>query len=219
MQFSLLDPATNEATVFPVAPQSMEVHIGTKKLTFDPIVLGSVEIPRGRHTIKFTLTGMLPDPYQSIPERDSEINPDEFVSRINAWSDAKGANGKRLRFIVTETDWNIPVSITSFTPKYGGGHGDIFYSLELNEWRDFVVKEIKPQTVTKASVREQKPKPKTYTIKRGDTLWGIARRFSDTKSGAKWPELWSLNKNRLRSGNPDLIYPGETVVLPQGWLK
>lgn len=219
MQFSLLDPVTNDVMVFPIAPRSLDVQIGTKTLTFDPILLGNVEIPRGRFPMKFNMSGIFPGLNQVVPERESELSPEDIIRKFREWSDVQGGSGKKLRFIVTETDWNIPVSFTSFIPNYEGGYGDVFYSLELVEWRDFVVKEIKPQTVTKASVREQKPKPKTYTIKRGDTLWGIARRFSDTKSGAKWPELWSLNKNRLRSGNPDLIYPGETVVLPQGWLK
>lgn len=217
MQFSLLDPVTNEVMVFPIAPQSMEVQIGTKKLSFDPILLGSVEIPRGRLPIKFSMSGMFPGENQVVPERESDLNPEEIVRKFKEWSDVQGGSGKKLRFIVTETDWNIPVSFTSFTPRYEGGYGDVFYSLELTEWRDFVVKEIKPQTVTKASVREQKPKPKTYTIKKGDSLWAIARKFAG--NGAKWPELWNENKSRLRSGNPNLIYPGETIVIPQGWLK
>ena len=49
------------------------------------------------------------------------------------------------------------------------------------------------------------PGADTYTVRRGDTLWGIARRYSTTVSA-----LASLN----HIANPDLIYPGQVLRLP-----
>lgn len=51
--------------------------------------------------------------------------------------------------------------------------------------------------------------PERYIVVPGDTLWGIAQRFTD--SPWRWPELWELNKNDLR--NPHRIYPGNVIVL------
>ena len=53
-----------------------------------------------------------------------------------------------------------------------------------------------------------------YTIISGDTLWGIALRFLG--NGLLWRELYNYkdNKTRLRSGNPNLIYPGEKILIP-----
>ena len=51
------------------------------------------------------------------------------------------------------------------------------------------------------------PGADTYTVRRGDTLWGIARRYSTTVSA-----LASLN----HIANPDLIYPGQELNLPRG---
>ncbi len=45
-----------------------------------------------------------------------------------------------------------------------------------------------------------------YTVKKGDTLWGLSEHFSD--SPWKWPDLWSDNK---QVANPHLIYPGEKI--------
>jgi hypothetical protein len=46
--------------------------------------------------------------------------------------------------------------------------------------------------------------PDRYTVVQGDTLWGISQRYTD--SPWRWPELWNLNKEKIR--NPHLIYPG-----------
>ena len=64
--------------------------------------------------------------------------------------------------------------------------------------------------------------PDRYTVQRGDNLWTIAaNHLADlgvTRSNGRiapyWKELIQDNRSGLRSGNPDLIFPGETVTLP-----
>jgi len=34
-----------------------------------------------------------------------------------------------------------------------------------------------------------------------------------------WPIIWDANKNTLRSGNPNLIYPGEIIFIPKKGLR
>ncbi|MBF0406781.1 MAG: peptidoglycan DD-metalloendopeptidase family protein [Candidatus Riflebacteria bacterium] len=56
---------------------------------------------------------------------------------------------------------------------------------------------------------------RTYTVQPGDTLWKIAK--SVLGSGSRYPELVQLNKSKYPSlsNNPNLIYPGWILDLPE----
>ena len=65
--------------------------------------------------------------------------------------------------------------------------------------------------------------PAEVTVARGDHLWLISERHlaaawgrpaADHEIAPYWLKVIEANRSQLRSGNPDLIYPGEVILLP-----
>ncbi|MBT8202924.1 MAG: hypothetical protein KJO87_06440 [Acidimicrobiia bacterium] len=64
----------------------------------------------------------------------------------------------------------------------------------------------------------------TVTVRRGDHMWSLAEEhlervlgrtnFDDREVARYWVTVIDANRSTIRSGNPDLIYPGETLTLP-----
>ncbi|PID77968.1 MAG: hypothetical protein CSB21_02425 [Deltaproteobacteria bacterium] len=66
-----------------------------------------------------------------------------------------------------------------------------------------------PAFCTKSIAAESKLQTTiTYTVKKGDTLWGLSQKFFD--SPWYWPGLWAENTEIT---NPHWIYPGQKITL------
>lgn len=50
--------------------------------------------------------------------------------------------------------------------------------------------------------------PERYVVKKGDTLWGIAERYTD--DAWQWPNIWYQNN---QVSDPHLIFPGDEIGL------
>lgn len=54
------------------------------------------------------------------------------------------------------------------------------------------------------------PIPRLYTVRTGDSLSKIAREKLGNES--RWRDIWNLNRDFIP--NPDIIFPGQVIVLP-----
>ena len=68
-------------------------------------------------------------------------------------------------------------------------------------------KETKKATVVKKRSTTSKKIPKTYTVKSGDTLWGICKK--ELGDGSKYPEIAKLNNIK----NANVIRVGQVIKL------
>ena len=68
----------------------------------------------------------------------------------------------------------------------------------------------KTATVTTERTATTAPKTTTYTVKSGDTLWGIAKKYYG--NGAQYTKIYEANKSKIK--NPNLIYVGQVFTIP-----
>ena len=133
-------------------------------------------------------------------------------------------NKTPVRFIASNgigQDINTLVLISNLgVSEKAGEEGDKYISFELLEYRKFdkkvaTVKNIggNKAKVTQTSAPQtnsNKVTSRTYTVVSGDTLWGIAKKYYG--NGAEYPKIHNANKNII--SNPNLIYPGQKLVIP-----
>lgn len=57
---------------------------------------------------------------------------------------------------------------------------------------------------------DNKPTAKTYTVKSGDTLWGIAKTYYG--DGSQYVKIYNANKSTM--SNPNVLYVGQVLTIP-----
>ncbi len=104
----------------------------------------------------------------------------------------------------------------------GGDLGTIHYSITITEYKKTSIRKLKVKkkngSKKKAKVKKtsnrtsSKSKAGKYTVKKGDCLWNIAKKFYG--KGAKYTVIYNANK-KVIGGNPNLIYPGQVLTIPK----
>lgn len=119
-------------------------------------------------------------------------------------------------------DTNMKVSVEDYNIVEDAKEGlDVSVDVNLKQWRSYGTKTI---TVEQPAAKEEKatvsvtkerdastaPTTKTYTVKKGDTLWAIAAKYYG--SGAQYNKIYNANTDKI--SNPNLIYPGQVLTIP-----
>lgn len=200
---------------FPMNPEQVALTTGVITQDYTIMQLGEVRIPFGNKLDVVSWEGKLPGAARAdMSFVKAWTEPAELFAILKKFKET----GVTLRLLITETPINLDVFIEQFDPKWQGGFGDIDYTLTLTEDKEmkiYTVEESQAKntvsTTTVATSRTSKPKPKTYTVKPGDSLWKIAQK--ELGNGARYPEIAKLSKPPLGS-DPNKIYPGQVLTLP-----
>ncbi len=211
-----------DGTQLPIAPEKLQLKIkgNNKKITL--INEGEVNLIKSTALTEITFDTLLPNskyPFASYPEGFKSA--EYYMSIIEALKGSK----LPFRFIVTRAtpngeylfDTNMDVTIEEYTlkedaSKYGK---DIYVSIKLKQYKAYGTKKLVIETTkntdnkVKASVETKrevkKVTAKSYTVKKGDTLWAICKK--ELGNGAKYNDIAKVNG----INNPNLIYPGQVI--------
>lgn len=211
----------------PIAPSKLQLKIGNKNKTMTLINEGEVNILKqaGLTDVSFDL--LLPNveyPFATYKSGFKKAN--YFLDELEKLKIDK----KPFQFIVTRRfpngkmlfDTNMTVGLENYEIKEDANQGfDVVVSIKLRQYKNFGTKtcnvtfeDTKPKvSVETTRPAETSPAPytnKTYTVKKGDCLWNIAKTFYG--NGAKYPSIFNVNKGKIK--NPNLIYPGQVLTIP-----
>lgn len=222
LQFWLKD-RNDKYLRLPVNPPeiSLDSPFGLERLEIAG--LGEVSIPGFRGLQSVSFESFFPRDYnETYCEYPNFPSPQEWVTQLEGWRNTR----QNIRLIITGTNISMPCYIESLQlmPERAGHVGDIYYNITFTQHQLPVVRkkgENRPSAsnaVGKASgtnntVRpsEKKESPKVYVVKKGDTLYQIAKRMYG--KGADWQKLYNANK-KVIGANANLIKPGQKLVIP-----
>lgn len=143
----------------------------------------------------------------------------EFIEEI-WYAENTNNNVAKIVTLGLPIDLNMYFVIDSFIYDYKAGEEeDIYYKLEITEYRPYGVKTVDIDLSGLAAARAtstavQNPPVSsqsannTYTVVKGDCLFNIAK--ACTGNGNNWRALYDLNKAVIGK-NPNLIYPRTSI--------
>ena len=208
----------------PIAPQKLTVKIKGNNKTLTLINEGDINFLRAPGLTEITFDAVLPMLGQ-YSFANGYRRPDSYLSKLESLMTDK----EPFRFLVSRVspsgrllyDTNMKVSLENYTVTEDATKGpDVTVSITLKQYISYSTKTVtvvKPKPEKKPVVQQQKkretssaPKVKTYTVKSGDCLWNIAKKYYG--NGAQYTKIYNANKGKIK--NPNLIYPGQVLTIP-----
>lgn len=210
-----LKKSNSDKIMLPVNPESFAFTEKHNNTSVNVNSIGEVNLLGKRDLKTGTISSHFPKRDRNYANNSGRQAPYTYINKLLSWK----SSGKPVQLIITGTKINFQVTIE--TLKYGeqDGTGDVYYDLTLKEYRTVEIKKTKLKKTKKKKTTKKKSKPKrpaakkktkTYTVKSGDCLWNIAKRFYG--NGAQYTKIYNANRGKIK--NPNLIYPGQKLTLP-----
>lgn len=209
---------------FPILPEEISLDSGnTTFASYSIMGRGEVAVPAGTELSTYSWESELPG---ELRKHDPMIRgtwqaPESYHNILEDWK----LKGTKLNLLVVGYPYiNKDVYVKEYKPVAAGPFGDLVYKIAFIEARDIT---IKTTTVENPPTKRPATQGTSYTIKKGDNLWAIARKFYG--SGSKWKIIYDANKEIIESTakarwkaaginrdseNGHWIFPGVMLTIP-----
>lgn len=215
------DDLTNRI-YFPLTLEEFKTTVKSLNKTVEVVNGEQMTIIKSIPLREFSLKVLLPKNDLLVDDKQIWKEPIVYLARLREFK----ANRKPLRFIVLRPQedgtelfsGNLLTTLEDYTVnEIAGEEGDFYVDIKLKEYKTIQGKKLvitnnTPNTSGKVKAKEEfkrptKDPPKTYTVKKGDTLWTIAQK--QLGSGDKWQNLAKLNN----ISNPNNLKVGQVLKL------
>ena len=190
---------------FPVVPPSIGVNRSNNIDAESVIKLGEVPIFNGTSLKTIEFTSFFPNQEYSFCDYTGFMKPYEFSEKIQKWM----YEGKPLRVIVTDSPTNMQCLIQQFDTVEQDGTRDLYFTLNLLEYRPIEVPNLSSSNTSSNSNNTQNTSrpndtnnsttntQKIHKVVKGDCLYNIAKKYYG--NGNLYPKIKEANKTKYPS--------------------
>lgn len=222
----------SDVLTFPITPSEMTIKIGSNNKVITLINEGDINILKSPSLVEVEFTARFP--MRKYPY-SREVS--DFQTYFDMFEDIK-VNKKSFRFIVSRSmpngkrtwDTNMLMVLEDFELEENADEGDdVLITFNLKQYKNYGVKRLKTNntttstsTTTRSTESKDTSKNTSYTIKTGDCLWNIAKKFYGDSS--KWQTIYNANKTAIEadakkhgkasSSNGHWLWAGLTITIP-----
>lgn len=214
--------------LLPITPSKLSLKVKNMNKTVTLINEGEVNIIKTKGLREFSFEFLLPFQNYSFATVSKVKKQKSYLDKLNQLK----INKRPFQFVVKRPHGfktNIKVTLEDLNITEDAQEGrDIKVSVTLKEYRHYGTKKVvfvqPPAPATGETKQEEKKeeakitenrdastatKPKTHIVKRGDTLWGLAKKYYG--NGSLYPKIVSANP---KIKNPNLIIDGWELIIP-----
>ncbi len=214
--------------LLPIPPKKLELKISNQNKTYDLMNYSEINVLKSPGLTSIEFEFLLPNvKYPFAMYKNDFQNAKYYLGILENLKVNKSA----FQFIVIRKfpngtgifDTNIKVSLEDYTITDSTDEGfDTKVKIKLKQYREYstktvqvTIKQYKPPVVTRTvttnnTAAASKPSGQNYTVRRGDCLWNIAKRFYG--NGSQYTKIYNANRDKIK--NPNLIYPNQVLWIP-----
>ncbi|OON85924.1 peptidoglycan-binding protein LysM [Oribacterium sp. C9] len=215
--------------LLPVAPEKIQVKIKNQNKTLNLINEGEVNILKNAGLTEAEFEFIVPQVRYPFAVYKSGFKDASYY--LNFLEKTKKGH-KKVQFIICRrtvggkglfnTNLKVSVEDWAITDDVKEGY-DLTVKVKLKQWRNYGTKTVTiKQPELESVIAQMEPdresdnspapttQPLTYTVQKGDCLWKIAKQFYG--NGSAYNVIFNANSNQI--SNPNLIYPGQVLVIP-----